>query len=162
MWPVQWPVPPLPPSPPDQVFISDLMLKLHGLQKQEDLHNDGIDLPQLHIYSSRSGSEDREVLHWRQAHSDRPAGTILERRGKKTSTPRGGNIPESLPEFISNDGEVLLCWLEFLESKKTWRTVWPLIFFPRWREKNMSIYWGRCELPLLTEQVSVLLFLFAH
>lgn len=51
------------PSPPEQVFISDLVLKLHGLQKQEDLHNDGIDLPQLHIYSSRSGSEDREVLH---------------------------------------------------------------------------------------------------
>ncbi|KAL3991201.1 voltage-gated sodium channel type IV alpha [Sarotherodon galilaeus] len=36
-----------------QVFISELLLKLHGLQKQEDLHNDGIDLPQLHI--SRQG-----------------------------------------------------------------------------------------------------------
>nr|XP_046244276.1 protein phosphatase 1 regulatory subunit 14A-like [Scatophagus argus] len=46
-----------------QVFISDLVLKLHGLQKQEDLHNDGIDLPQLHMYPSRSGSADREVLH---------------------------------------------------------------------------------------------------
>ncbi|GLD68612.1 protein phosphatase 1 regulatory subunit 14A-like protein [Lates japonicus] len=46
-----------------QVFISELLLKLQGLQKQEDLHNDGIDLPQLHIYSTRSGSADREVLH---------------------------------------------------------------------------------------------------
>ncbi|XP_070762548.1 protein phosphatase 1, regulatory (inhibitor) subunit 14Ab [Enoplosus armatus] len=46
-----------------EVFISDLVLKLHGLQKQEDLHNDGIDLPQLHIYPTRSGSADREVLH---------------------------------------------------------------------------------------------------
>ncbi|XP_075906006.1 protein phosphatase 1 regulatory subunit 14A-like [Nelusetta ayraudi] len=46
-----------------EVFISDLVLKLHGLQKQEDLHNDGIELPQLHIYSSRPGSADREVLH---------------------------------------------------------------------------------------------------
>ncbi|XP_030599301.1 protein phosphatase 1, regulatory (inhibitor) subunit 14Ab isoform X4 [Archocentrus centrarchus] len=46
-----------------QVFISELLLKLHGLQKQEDLHNDGIDLPQLHIYPTRSGSADREVLH---------------------------------------------------------------------------------------------------
>ncbi|XP_073349766.1 protein phosphatase 1, regulatory (inhibitor) subunit 14Ab [Pagrus major] len=46
-----------------QVFISDLLVKLHGLQKQEDLHNDGIDLPQLHIYPSRSESADRDVLH---------------------------------------------------------------------------------------------------
>lgn len=52
------------PSPlRPQVFISDLVLKLHGLQKQEDLHNDGIELPQLHIYPSQSGSADREVLH---------------------------------------------------------------------------------------------------
>ncbi|TMS01326.1 Protein phosphatase 1 regulatory subunit 14A [Larimichthys crocea] len=36
-----------------EVFIRDLVLKLHGLQKQEDLHNDGINLPQLHIYSTR-------------------------------------------------------------------------------------------------------------
>lgn len=49
--------------PLPQVFISDLVLKLHGLQKQEDLHNDGIELPQLHIYPSRSGSADREVIH---------------------------------------------------------------------------------------------------
>ncbi|KAI3353964.1 hypothetical protein L3Q82_018452 [Scortum barcoo] len=46
-----------------QVFISDLLLKLHGLQKHEDLHNDGIDLPQLHIYPTRPGSADRAVLH---------------------------------------------------------------------------------------------------
>ncbi|KAM8769462.1 protein phosphatase 1, regulatory (inhibitor) subunit 14Ab [Acanthopagrus latus] len=46
-----------------EVFIRDLLVKLHGLQKQEDLHNDGIDLPQLHIYPSRSGSADRDVLH---------------------------------------------------------------------------------------------------
>ncbi|KAG8001723.1 Protein phosphatase 1 regulatory subunit 14A [Nibea albiflora] len=46
-----------------RVFIQDLVLKLQGLQKQEDLHNDGINLPQLHIYSTGSGSADREVLH---------------------------------------------------------------------------------------------------
>ncbi|XP_034024127.1 protein phosphatase 1, regulatory (inhibitor) subunit 14Ab isoform X2 [Thalassophryne amazonica] len=46
-----------------KVFISELVLKLHGLQKQEDLHNDGIDLPQLHIYPTRPGSAEREVLH---------------------------------------------------------------------------------------------------
>ncbi|KAM4627439.1 protein phosphatase 1, regulatory (inhibitor) subunit 14Ab [Polymixia lowei] len=46
-----------------EVFIRDLVLKLHGLQKQEDLHNDGIDLPQLHIYPTRPGSAEREVLH---------------------------------------------------------------------------------------------------
>ncbi|XP_045930204.1 protein phosphatase 1 regulatory subunit 14A-like [Micropterus dolomieu] len=45
-----------------KVFIGDLVLKLHGLQKQEDLHNDGIDLPQLHIYPTRPGSTDREAL----------------------------------------------------------------------------------------------------
>ncbi|KAM8903671.1 protein phosphatase 1 regulatory subunit 14A-like isoform 4-T4 [Spinachia spinachia] len=46
-----------------KVFVCELLLKLHGLQKHEDLHNDGIDLPQLHIYSTRPGSADREVLH---------------------------------------------------------------------------------------------------
>ncbi|XP_051255051.1 protein phosphatase 1 regulatory subunit 14A [Dicentrarchus labrax] len=46
-----------------EVFISELLLKLQGLQKQEDLHNDGIDLPQLHIYPTRPGSADQEVLH---------------------------------------------------------------------------------------------------
>ncbi|XP_057695284.1 protein phosphatase 1 regulatory subunit 14A-like isoform X1 [Corythoichthys intestinalis] len=46
-----------------EAFISDLVAKLHGLQKQEELHNDGIDLPQLHIYPARTGSGDREVLH---------------------------------------------------------------------------------------------------
>ncbi|XP_029372917.1 protein phosphatase 1 regulatory subunit 14A-like isoform X1 [Echeneis naucrates] len=46
-----------------QVFIHELVLKLKGLQKQEELHNDGIDLPQLHIYSSQSRSTNREVLH---------------------------------------------------------------------------------------------------
>ncbi|XP_054868300.1 protein phosphatase 1 regulatory subunit 14A-like isoform X2 [Amphiprion ocellaris] len=46
-----------------QVFISELLLKLQGLQKQEDLHNDGIDLPQLHILSTRSQSAHREALH---------------------------------------------------------------------------------------------------
>ncbi|XP_028275969.1 protein phosphatase 1 regulatory subunit 14A-like [Parambassis ranga] len=44
-------------------FISGLVLMLHGLQTQEDLHNDGIDLPQLHIYPTRSSSVNREVLH---------------------------------------------------------------------------------------------------
>nr|XP_020477504.1 protein phosphatase 1 regulatory subunit 14A-like [Monopterus albus] len=46
-----------------QVFISELLVKLQGLQKQEELHNNGIDLPQLHICPTRSGSADREVLH---------------------------------------------------------------------------------------------------
>lgn len=46
-----------------QVFVRELLVKLQGLQKQEDLHNDGIDLPQLHIYPTRSGSADREALH---------------------------------------------------------------------------------------------------
>ncbi|XP_031735366.1 protein phosphatase 1 regulatory subunit 14A-like isoform X2 [Anarrhichthys ocellatus] len=46
-----------------QFFIRELLLKLHGLQKQEDLYNDGIDLPQLHIYPTRPGPADREVLH---------------------------------------------------------------------------------------------------
>ncbi|XP_022075137.1 protein phosphatase 1 regulatory subunit 14A-like isoform X1 [Acanthochromis polyacanthus] len=46
-----------------EVFISELLLKLQGLQKQEDLHNDGIDLPQLHILSTRSQSAHREALH---------------------------------------------------------------------------------------------------
>ncbi|XP_076591664.1 protein phosphatase 1, regulatory (inhibitor) subunit 14Ab isoform X2 [Chaetodon auriga] len=46
-----------------QMFISDLVLKLHSVQKQEDLHNDGIDLPQLHVFPTRSGSTESEVLH---------------------------------------------------------------------------------------------------
>lgn len=46
-----------------ELFIRELLEKLHGLQKQEDLHNDGIEHPQLHIYSSRADSADREVLH---------------------------------------------------------------------------------------------------
>ncbi|XP_051933527.1 protein phosphatase 1, regulatory (inhibitor) subunit 14Ab [Hippocampus zosterae] len=46
-----------------EVFIGDLVAKLHGLQKQEELHNDGIDQPQLHIYPARPGSADREMLH---------------------------------------------------------------------------------------------------
>ncbi|XP_026220129.1 protein phosphatase 1, regulatory (inhibitor) subunit 14Ab [Anabas testudineus] len=41
-----------------EAFISELLVKLQGLQKQEDLHNDGINLPQLHIYPTRSGSAD--------------------------------------------------------------------------------------------------------
>uniref|UniRef100_A0A668AC74 Protein phosphatase 1, regulatory (inhibitor) subunit 14Ab n=1 Tax=Myripristis murdjan TaxID=586833 RepID=A0A668AC74_9TELE len=45
------------------VFIRDLVLKLPGLQKQEDLHNDGIDLPQLHIYPARSGSNLPRITH---------------------------------------------------------------------------------------------------
>ncbi len=65
-----------------QVFISDLVLKLHGLQKQEDLHNDGIDLPQLHIYPTRSGSADREMLHWdsKRTQSDPDLKTCLTLR----------------------------------------------------------------------------------
>ncbi|KAM9359833.1 protein phosphatase 1 regulatory subunit 14A-like [Symphorus nematophorus] len=46
-----------------EVFISELLVKLQGLQKQEDLHNDGIELPQLHIFPDRSGSADRRLLH---------------------------------------------------------------------------------------------------
>ncbi|XP_031646388.1 protein phosphatase 1 regulatory subunit 14A isoform X3 [Oncorhynchus kisutch] len=45
-----------------QVFIKELVLKLHGLQKQEDLHNNGIEQPQLHIFPNRQNSTDREVI----------------------------------------------------------------------------------------------------
>ncbi|KAM9442253.1 protein phosphatase 1 regulatory subunit 14A-like isoform 3-T3 [Salvelinus alpinus] len=45
-----------------QVFIKELVLKLHGLQKQEDLHNNGIEQPQLHIFPNRQNSADREVI----------------------------------------------------------------------------------------------------
>ncbi|XP_061538460.1 protein phosphatase 1, regulatory (inhibitor) subunit 14Ab [Phycodurus eques] len=45
-----------------EVFIGDLLGKLHGLQKQEELHNDGIDLPQLHVYPARPGSADGDAL----------------------------------------------------------------------------------------------------
>ncbi|XP_066541272.1 protein phosphatase 1, regulatory (inhibitor) subunit 14Ab [Hoplias malabaricus] len=44
-----------------EVFIKDLVLKLHGLQKQEDLHNDGIEHTQLHIYPNRQSSPDTEI-----------------------------------------------------------------------------------------------------
>uniref|UniRef100_A0A673H7E0 Protein phosphatase 1 regulatory subunit 14A-like n=2 Tax=Sinocyclocheilus rhinocerous TaxID=307959 RepID=A0A673H7E0_9TELE len=43
-----------------EVFITELVNKLHGLQKQEDLHNNGIEHPQLHIFSDRQGSPDTE------------------------------------------------------------------------------------------------------
>ncbi|XP_062872554.1 protein phosphatase 1, regulatory (inhibitor) subunit 14Ab [Trichomycterus rosablanca] len=44
-----------------EVFIKELVLKLHGLQKQEDLHNDGIEHPQLHIFSNRHNTADTEL-----------------------------------------------------------------------------------------------------
>ncbi len=44
-----------------QVFITELVIKLHGLQKQEDLHNNGIEHPQLHIFPDCQGSPER---HW--------------------------------------------------------------------------------------------------
>ncbi|XP_030634502.1 protein phosphatase 1, regulatory (inhibitor) subunit 14Ab [Chanos chanos] len=44
-----------------EVFIKELVLKLHGLQKQEDLHNDGIEHAQLHIFSDREGSTETEL-----------------------------------------------------------------------------------------------------
>ncbi|XP_055022628.1 protein phosphatase 1, regulatory (inhibitor) subunit 14Ab isoform X2 [Boleophthalmus pectinirostris] len=37
-------------------FISCFLLKLQGLQTQEDLHNNGIELQQLHICSTRTSS----------------------------------------------------------------------------------------------------------
>ncbi|KTF77502.1 hypothetical protein cypCar_00018591 [Cyprinus carpio] len=43
-----------------EVFITELVNKLHGLQKQEDLHNNGIEHPQLHIFPDRQGSPDSE------------------------------------------------------------------------------------------------------
>ncbi|XP_061684533.1 protein phosphatase 1, regulatory (inhibitor) subunit 14Ab [Syngnathoides biaculeatus] len=47
-----------------EVFIGDLLAKLHGLQKQEELRNDGVDLPQLHIYPvARPGSGDGDAPH---------------------------------------------------------------------------------------------------
>ncbi|XP_017345811.1 protein phosphatase 1, regulatory (inhibitor) subunit 14Ab [Ictalurus punctatus] len=45
-----------------EVFIKELVLKLHGLQKQEDLHNDGIEHPQLHIFPDRQNSANSEIL----------------------------------------------------------------------------------------------------
>ncbi|KAF4085999.1 hypothetical protein AMELA_G00101670 [Ameiurus melas] len=45
-----------------EVFIKELVLKLHGLQKQEDLHNDGIEHPQLHIFPDRQNSGNSEIL----------------------------------------------------------------------------------------------------
>ncbi len=47
-----------------QVFITELVIKLHGLQKQEDLHNNGIEHPQLHIFPDCQGSPER---HWASA-----------------------------------------------------------------------------------------------
>lgn len=49
-----------------QVFITELVNKLHGLQKQEDLHNNGIEHPQLHMFPDRQGSPDTE-RHWASA-----------------------------------------------------------------------------------------------
>ncbi|XP_016394945.1 protein phosphatase 1 regulatory subunit 14A-like isoform X2 [Sinocyclocheilus rhinocerous] len=43
-----------------KVFITELVNKLHGLQKQEDLHNNGIEHSQLHIFPDRQGSPDTE------------------------------------------------------------------------------------------------------
>ncbi|KAF4104057.1 protein phosphatase 1, regulatory (inhibitor) subunit 14Ab [Onychostoma macrolepis] len=43
-----------------EAFITELVNKLHGLQKQEDLHNNGIEHPQLHIFPDRQGSPDSE------------------------------------------------------------------------------------------------------
>ncbi|KAK7156329.1 hypothetical protein R3I94_006418 [Phoxinus phoxinus] len=45
-----------------EVFITELVNKLHGLQKQEDLHNNGIEHPQLHVFPDRQGSSDTERL----------------------------------------------------------------------------------------------------
>ncbi|XP_051963440.1 protein phosphatase 1, regulatory (inhibitor) subunit 14Ab [Xyrauchen texanus] len=45
-----------------EVFITELVNKLHGLQKQEDLHNNGIEHPQLHIFPDRQVSSDNERL----------------------------------------------------------------------------------------------------
>ncbi|XP_072312760.1 protein phosphatase 1, regulatory (inhibitor) subunit 14Ab [Eucyclogobius newberryi] len=42
-----------------EALVRELLLKLQGLQTQEDLHNSGIELQQLHIYSSRGSSTDR-------------------------------------------------------------------------------------------------------
>uniref|UniRef100_A0A9J8AY89 Protein phosphatase 1, regulatory (inhibitor) subunit 14Ab n=1 Tax=Cyprinus carpio carpio TaxID=630221 RepID=A0A9J8AY89_CYPCA len=44
-----------------EVFITELVNKLHGLQKQEDLHNNGIEHPQLHIFPDHEGSPDTEI-----------------------------------------------------------------------------------------------------
>ncbi|XP_028818051.1 protein phosphatase 1, regulatory (inhibitor) subunit 14Ab [Denticeps clupeoides] len=44
-----------------EVFVKELLQKLHGLQKQEDLHNDGIEHAQLHIYPKRLDSSDTET-----------------------------------------------------------------------------------------------------
>ncbi|KAJ7990291.1 hypothetical protein DPEC_G00298790 [Dallia pectoralis] len=45
-----------------EVFVKELVQKLHGLQKQEDLHNDGIDLPHLHVFPKQQSPADRHVI----------------------------------------------------------------------------------------------------
>ncbi|XP_029026229.1 protein phosphatase 1 regulatory subunit 14A-like [Betta splendens] len=45
-----------------EAFVSELLVKLQGLQKQVDLHNDGIDLPQLHICPTRARPAGRGAL----------------------------------------------------------------------------------------------------
>ncbi|TRY53704.1 hypothetical protein DNTS_025276, partial [Danionella cerebrum] len=44
-----------------EAFITELVDKLHGLQKQEDLHNNGIEHTQLHIFPERQSSSDSEI-----------------------------------------------------------------------------------------------------
>lgn len=89
-----------------QVFIGDLVAKLHGLQKQEELHNDGIDLPQLHIYPARPGSADRDMLHWG---SERTPSTNLalatcqeEGWTTKQARPNPASIPLQVFPFVQN------------------------------------------------------------
>ncbi|XP_053363757.1 protein phosphatase 1, regulatory (inhibitor) subunit 14Ab [Clarias gariepinus] len=45
-----------------EAFIKELVSKLHGLQKQEDLHNDGIEHPQLHIFPKRQNSDNSDII----------------------------------------------------------------------------------------------------
>ncbi|XP_033832535.1 protein phosphatase 1, regulatory (inhibitor) subunit 14Ab [Periophthalmus magnuspinnatus] len=44
-----------------ETFIGELLLKLQGLQTQEDLHNNGIKHTHSHICSTRASSTDRDV-----------------------------------------------------------------------------------------------------
>ncbi|KAK9520330.1 hypothetical protein VZT92_020224 [Zoarces viviparus] len=73
-----------------ELFIRELLLKLHGLQKQEDLHNDGIDLPQLHIYPSRPGPADRDVC---TLCTLLPTTDNLEAPDSETNSPKLSRVP---------------------------------------------------------------------
>lgn len=131
------------PTSHPQDFISNLVLKLHGLQKQEDLHNDGIELPQLHIYSSRSGSADREVLHWRWAPPDDPRLHHPEEARQENKHTHGAKRTRNSPRVFSAAAGVFFFspLLTLSSSNQKWpEELYDLwFFFSRDSEKNMPL-----------------------